>query len=338
MTDTMRAVVCESYRPHDEMELRRVPRPGPPGPGEVRLRIRFAAVSWATTLMVSGRYQRDFPLPFSPGAEVSGEVIEAGAGAPFAPGDRVCAALDWGGYAEEVVVHSRHVQAVPEGLDLAAAALIPVGFLTSWGALVWRGRLAPGERVLVQGAAGGVGLPAVQIARALGAEVIAVARGAAKGAALREMGADRVVDPDRESFRDAVMEASGGRGADIVFDTVGGDVFDASLRCLDAGGRLLVIGFVEGRIPQVPANILLIKDVSVCGFNVGRILGWTRHDERERWAGRWREGTEALMRLWQEGRIAPRVHATLPLDRFREAMAIVTSRQAIGRVVLDVSA
>jgi NADPH2:quinone reductase len=336
MADEMRAVVCESYRPYDELEIKRVPRPGAPGPGEVRLRVRFTGVSWATTLMVSGRYQRDFPMPFTPGSEVSGEVIEAGEGAGFAPGDRVCAALDWGGYAEEVVVHSRHVHAVPDGLPLEQAVLIPIGWLTAWGALVLRGRLKAGDRVLVQGAAGGVGLPAVQIAKALGAEVFAVARGPRKAEALSTMGADRVIDPDRESFRDVVMKATGGRGVDIVYDTVGGDVFDRSLRCLDVDGRLLVIGFVEGRIPQVPANLLLIKDLHVSGFNVGRLLGWTRHDDQERWADLWREGVGELMRLWSEDRIEPVVHAVLPLERFREAMAIVTSRQAIGRVVLEV--
>ncbi|MGM0585271.1 MAG: NADPH:quinone oxidoreductase family protein [Pseudomonadota bacterium] len=338
MSERMRAVVCESWRPHDELELKRIPRPGPPGPGEVRLRTRYAAVSWATNLMVSGEYQRAYPLPFVPGCEAAGEVIEASPDAPFAPGERVCAALDWGAYAEEVVVHSRHVAPVPGGLPLDSAATLPIGWLTAWGALVWRAKLRAGERVLVHGAAGGVGLPAAQLARALGAEVLPVVRGAAKAQALREMGFETVIDSAARPFREAIAEATGGRGVDVVFDTVGGPVFHDSLRCLDDDGRLLVIGFVQGEIPQVPANLILLKNIHVSGFNIGQYLGWGKTDERERWAARWREGVEALTDLWQANRIAPRLHATLPLEQFREAMALITNREAIGRVVLEVQA
>lgn len=331
----MRAVVCEDWRPYDELELREVPVPGPPGPEEVRIRVRYSGVSFATTLVVSGRYQRKPPLPFSPGTDISGTVLEAGERSGFAPGDRVCAVLDWGGYAEQVVVHSRHVYPVPEPLDLAAAVALPITSMTAYGALVWRAELKPGQRVLIHGAAGGVGLPAVQVARALGAEVFAVVRGEEKCAFLREMGAEHVIDSARTDFRDHVLEATGGQGVNAVFDTIGGEVFKQSLRCLDVGGRLIVIGFVGGEIPSVPANILLLKNIHVAGFNMGQHVGWGVKDERERWAADYAAGVAKLTEWWRAGRIEPHVHAIEPLERFREAMQHVTSRGAIGRVLLE---
>ncbi|MDF2233281.1 NADPH:quinone oxidoreductase family protein [Albimonas sp. CAU 1670] len=337
MGETMRAVICESWRPYDEMELKSVPVPGPLAPGEVRIGVSHAAVSWATTLVVEGKYQRKPTLPFSPGAEVSGTVLELGEGpldADLKVGDRVCAALDWGGYAEQVVVHSRHVYPIPEGLDSGPATAIPIGWMTAYGGLMWRARLQPGEKVLVHGACGGVGLPAVDIARAVGAEPFAVVRGEAKAAFLRERGVEHVIDTTKTSFRDYVAEATDGRGVDVVYDTVGEKVFHDSLRCLDVGGRHIVIGFVGGGIPSVPANILLLKNIHVAGFNMGQHVGWGVKDERVRWAADYRAGVEQLMDWWKAGRIAPQVHAVMPLEDFREGMRQVTDRNAIGRVLL----
>lgn len=336
MTDTMRAVVCETYRDYDELELKDVPVPGPVGAEEVRIRIRASGVSWATTLMVAGKYQRKLPLPFSPGAEVAGEVLEAGADAGFRPGQRVFAVLDCGGYAEQVVVHSRHVFEVPEGKALAEGVAIPMSWMTAYGGLVWRAKIRPGDRVMIHGAAGGVGLPAVEIARVMGCETFAVVRGEAKAAFWRANGADHVIDSTRTSFRDYVAEATGGRGVDVVYDTVGGETLHQSLRCLADDGRLVVIGFVGGDIAQVPSNILLLKNISVCGLNMGQYVGWGVTDERARWAPLYRSGVAQLSEWWAEGRIRPRIHATLPLERFREAMALVTGREAVGRVVLTI--
>lgn len=335
MGQTMQAVLCESWRPFNDLVLTDVPVPGPPGPGEVRIAVSHAGVGWATTLVVAGRYQRKPPLPFSPGTEVCGTVLEAGSGvAGLAPGDRVCAALDYGGYAGQVVVHSRHVFRLLDGVPSDAAVALPISYMTAYGALVWRAAVRPGEVVLVHGAAGGVGLAACDIARAMGCTVIAVARGEAKGAFLKARGVEQVIDGGREDFRARVKDLTGGRGVDVVLDTVGGPVFDASLRCLDEGGRLLVVGFVHGEIPTVPANIVLLKNISVAGFNLGQFLGWGVVDERERFAGRYRAGMEQLLAWWQEGKLAPAVHARFPLARFREAMAAVTGREAMGRVVL----
>lgn len=335
MPDTMRAVVCESWRPYDELELKEAaPVPGPLRPGEVRIGVTHSAVSWATTLVVAGKYQRKPTLPFSPGAEISGVVLEVAEGAPQKVGDRVCAALDWGGMAGQVVVHSRHVYAIPDGLDAAKATGIPISWMTAYGGLMWRAKLQPGEKVLVHGACGGVGLPAVDIARAVGAEPFAVVRGEAKAKFLRDRGVEHVIDSTKTSFRDYVAEATDGRGVNVVYDTVGEKVFHDSLRCLDMGGRHIVIGFVGGGIPSVPANILLLKNIHVAGFNMGQHVGWGVKDERERWADCYRAGVDQLMAWWRAGEISPEVHAILPLEKFREAMAMVTGRDAIGRVVL----
>ncbi len=329
----MRAVVCESWRPHDELELKDVPDAPPPGPEEARIAVTHAGVGWATTLVVSGRYQRKPPLPFSPGAEIAGTVIDAGAAADLAPGDRVCAILDWGGYAEQVTVHRRHVWRVPDALPLGPSAAIPAGYMTGYGALVWRADLQPGEKVLVHGAAGGVGLAAVQVARALGAEVFAVVRGEAKAAFLRDAGVPHVIDSTRTDFLACVREHAP-TGVDVVFDPVCGPRFPDTLRTLDVGGRCIVIGFVGGDIPQIPANTLLLKNIHVAGFNMGQHVGWGVKDDRARFAEAYGEGVNQLLQWWTEGRIAPRIHATLPLAQFREAMALVTSREVIGRVLL----
>lgn len=337
MDQTMRAVLCESWRPFDELVLTDVPVPGPLGPNDVRIAISHAGVGWATTLVVSGRYQRKPPLPFSPGTEACGTVLDVGPDVTdLVPGDRVCAVLDYGGYAEQVVVHARHVFKLPDALPSDAAVALPISYMTAYGALMWRAGLRPDETVLVHGAAGGVGLAACDIAKAIGATVIAVARGEAKVAFLRARGVDHVIDGGHADVRGRVAELTGGRGVDVVLDPIGGPVFDAALRCLDEGGRLLVVGFVHGVIPTVPANIVLLKNISVAGFNLGQFLGWGVVDERERFAGRYRAGMEQLLEWWQDGRLAPVVHARFPLAQFREAMAEVTGRAAMGRVVLTV--
>ncbi len=332
---TMRAVLCESWRPFDDLIVTDLPVPTLRDAGEVRIAVSHAGVGWATTLVVSGRYQRKPPLPFSPGTEVAGTVLEVGADVTgLAPGDRVFAALDHGGYAEQVVVHARHVFKLPDGLPSEAAVALPISYMTAYGALVWRAAVRPGEVVVVHGAAGGVGLAACEIAKAKGCTVVAVARGAAKGAFLAARGVDHVIDGEAEDFRPRVLELTDGRGADVVVDTIGGPVFDASLRCLDEGGRLLVIGFVHGEIPTVPANIVLLKNISVAGFNLGQFLGWGKVDERERFADRYRDGMAELLGWWRAGRLDPVIHARFPLEGFREAMATVTGRGAMGRVVL----
>ena len=328
----MRAIVCESWREFDALELKDIPPP-PMRPRGVRIRVEASGVSFATQLVVAGKYQRKPPLPFVPGTEVVGTVIEAAPDAEVPPpGTRVFAVLDWGGYAEEAIADDIHVIPIPDGLPAEAAVAFPISYPTAGSALLWRARIAPGDWVLVHGAAGGVGLAGVEIARAMGARVIARA-GAAKHDLLRARGADVVLD-SAAPFRDAVRDATGGAGVTCVLDTIGGDAFEESLRCLGDGGMLVVVGFAGGGIPTVPANILLLKNIAVGGVNWGTYVGWSPGDNRRLHAPRARELWAQLMTWWKEGRLKPEVHAAFPLEQFREAMAEVRERRSVGRVVL----
>ena len=323
----MRALVCESWRSFDELEIKDIPPP-PMRPGAVRIKVEAVGVSFAAQLVVAGKYQRKPPLPFVPGTEVAGTVLEG----PLPKGTRVFAVLDWGGFAEEAVADAIHVTPIPDGLPLAAAVAFPISYPTAGSALMWRGRVKAGDWVLIHGAAGGVGLAGVEIVKALGGRVIARA-GAAKHAMLHARGADAVLD-SAEPFREQVRLITGGAGVDCVLDTLGGDIFDDSLRCLGDGGTLVVVGFAGGGIPTVPANILLLKNIAVAGLNWGTYVGWSPGDNREVHAPRARELWDQLMTWWAAGKLRPEVHATYPLEQFREAMAEVRERRSAGRVVL----
>lgn len=328
----MRALVCESYRPFDALEVKDIPAPALRSRG-VRIRVAAAGVSFATQLVVSGQYQRKPPLPFVPGTEVVGTVLDTApdADAP-PPGTRVFAVLDWGGMAEIAVADDIHVVPIPDGLPLEPAIAFPISYPTAGAALLWRAKLAPGQWLLAQGAAGGVGLAALEIGKALGAKVIARA-GAAKHPILRARGADIVLD-SAVPFRDAVRAATGGAGVDVVLDTLGGAAFDEGLRCLADGGTLVTLGYAAGTIPTVAANILLLKNISVAGVNWGTYVGWSPGDDRRLHAPRARALWAQLMAWWSQGALAPELHATFPLERFRDAMAEVRERRSAGRVAL----
>jgi NADPH2:quinone reductase len=329
----MRALVCTSWRPFDELELLDV---APPvlRPGSVRLRVEAVGVSFAVNLVVEGRYQRRPPLPFIPGTEVVGTVLETASDVPdpLPRGTRVFAVLDWGGMAEEAIADAIHVTPIPAGVDAEAAVAMPISYPTAASALLWRGRVGPGDVVLVQGAAGGVGLAAVEVARAVGARVIARC-GVGKRAVPLSRGAELVLD-SAAPFREAVREATGGAGVACVLDVLGGAAFDEGLRCLSDGGTLVSVGYAEGGIPTVPANILLLKNIAVAGLNWGTYVGWSPGDGREAHATHVRALWEQLTGWWAEGRLRPEVHRAYPLPAFRDAMAEVRERRAIGRVVL----
>ena len=335
----MRAVVCESWRDFDDLEVKDIPPP-PLRPGGVRIRVRYAGVSFATRLVVAGKYQRKPPLPFAPGTEIVGQVMESAPDVPdpLPPGTWVFAALDWGGMAEEAVADAIHVMALPDDLpgpiDVArqAAVALPISYPTAAAALTWRGNLQPGQWVLVQGAAAGVGLAAVEIAKAAGARVVARC-GIAKQEIPRARGADLVLD-SAQPFRDAVRSVTDGRGVDLVLDTLGGSAFDEGLRCLGDGGTLLTVGYAEGQIPSLGVNLLLLKNIAVAGLNWGTYLGWSPGDGRQDHAPRVRALWARLIAMWQAGAIRPELHRGFPLEQFREAMAEVAARRAVGRVVL----
>lgn len=327
----MRALWCTHWCDYDELTVEDVPEPVL-RPGTVRIRVEAAGVSFSTQIVVSGKYQRKPPLPFAPGTDVAGIIVEVADDVTgLAPGMRVFAAVDWGGTAQEVVADAIHVMPLPEPLDLAASVALPISYSTAAAALMWRARLEPDRWALVQGAGGGVGLAAVEIARALGARVIARA-GKNKRPPIEARGAEAILD-SAAPFKDEVLRISGG-GVQAVLDPLGGAAFDESLRCLADGGTLVTVGYVTGTIPQVGANILMLKNIAVAGLNWGNYIGWSPGDNREMHAPRVRAMWERLVGWWREGRIAPTVHARFPLSQFREAMAEVRSRRAVGRVVI----
>ena len=330
--DNMRAIICEKWCDYDDLTLTDMPRPALQ-PGHVRVAVRYAGVSFATTLVVAGRYQRKPPLPFVPGTEITGEVIEVADDVTRCKaGDIVFGAIDWGGYAQEAVVPAVNLHLLGAGLDMAAAIGLAISYPTSYGGLVWRANIQPGEFLLVHGAACGVGLAAVEIGVALGAKVIGVASSAEKRAVVEARGASAI---DGADFKTQVMGMSGG-GVDVVYDPVGGGVARPSISCLKPDGRLVTIGYAGGDIPEIGFNILLVKNISVMGFNYGEYVGWGLEDLRDTYAPRVNAAQGQLLTWWREGKIQPTVHSCLPLKQFREAMAEVQKRRAIGRVVLEI--
>lgn len=298
-----------------------------PGPGEVRVRVRAAAVNFPDLLMTGGGYQLKPDLPFVSGLELSGEVDALGDGVTaWAVGDAVIGGNRFGAMAEYCVVPASGLRRKPERLSWEEAAAFGVAYLTAYVALVRCARVEAGEWVLVHGAAGGVGLATVDLAKSLGARVIAAASSAAKRDAIAELYAPDVLISGNPRFREEVKAHTGGKGADVIFDPVGGDVFDESTRCIAFGGRLLVIGFTSGRIPEVSVNMPLIKGFSVVGVRAG--------EYGRRFPERGAEHIEAIDALAAEGRIRPHVHAVLDLADWREGFAMLERREVVGKVVL----
>jgi NADPH:quinone reductase len=305
-----------------KLEERAVPAPGA---GEVRIRLRAASVNFPDILMVQGRYQLKPDLPFSPGMEGAGDVVAVGDGVTrVKAGDKVVVGARFGCYAEETVVAEAALRVLPAGFDYAKGAAYPAAYLTAYVGLVRRAALQAGETLLVHGAAGGVGLAAVDLGKLLGARVIATASTDEKRAFLKAYGADHVLAPS--GFRETVKELTGGKGADVIYDPVGGDVFDESVRCIAFDGRLLVIGFTSGRIPAVSVNMPLIKGFSVVGVRAG--------EYGRRFPAKGLENIRAIDAWAAEGKIRPHVCATFPLERALDAMAMLQNRKVIGKVVL----
>ncbi len=324
----MRAALCKELGGPERLVVEEVPPP-PLRAGTVRIDIHAAGVNFADILLIAGQYQDRPPLPFIPGMEVGGVVREVADGVShLEPGDRVLASVGRGGYAEEVVVEAALVHRIPDRMDFVTAAGFPVAYSTSHGAFAWRGRLKPGETVLVLGASGGVGLTAVEIAKAMGAKVIAAAGGAEKLAVAKRAGADHLVDYTSEDLRERVKEITGGRGVDLVYDPVGGDAFDKSLRCIAWEGRFIVIGFAAGRIPQIPANLVLVKNIDVIGF----FWGSYRHHKPHMMG----ESYQQLFRWFEEGKLNPHVSHRVPLARIGEALELLKARKSTGKVVVTI--
>ncbi len=334
----MRALLCESWAGWRGLRLTDVPPP-PLQPGAVRIGVAYASVGYALLLQTSGRYQRKPPLPFVPGTEVSGTVLEVAPDVSgFAPGDRVVAALDWGGFGEEAVATAETVWHVPAAMPLDAATLMPTTYGTAHASLHWRGRLAAGQTVVVLGAAGGVGMAAVEIARLAGARVIAVTRTAERSELVRAHGAHHalVCDSDQTHTLAAQIKAlTEGQGADLVFDPVGGAQFEQALHAVRPEGRILLIGFASGEVPPIPANLLLVKNVEVIGFNFGWYLGWSPVDARRRYAQQLREMMQTLFTQVSAGSLRPAPGACHALADYAQAFEEVEGRRSTRRVILQ---
>ncbi len=322
----MRAVLCHRWCDPEDLTVEEIEAPQP-GPGEVAIAVAAAGVNFADSLIIAGKYQEKPPLPFSPGMEIAGRVTSVGDGVTrVVEGDRVLALPMGGGFVEAAAVPEADVFKIPDSMDFVTAAGFPITYGTAHGALNWRAAMRSGETLLVHGAAGGVGLAAVEVGKAMGATVIATAGGAEKLAVAEAHGADHLVDYKTQDIRDTVKGLTDGRGVDVVFDPVGGDVFDASLRCVAWGARLVVIGFAGGRVPQIPANILLVKNLAAMGLYWGSY----RHHAPDLM----KQEFEDLFGWFEAGRLKPHVSHQLDLEDAAEALTLLTSRRSTGKVVL----
>lgn len=324
---TYAALVCESLSEDlSGLAIRRLPLPSPAA-GQVLIKVRAAALNFPDFLMTQGRYQFKPELPFVPGMEAAGEVVAVGAGvAACKAGDAVLAHMRSGAIARYILVTAADVRPIPTGLDFASAAAFHAAAITAYVALVRRAALQTGDTLLVHGASGGVGMATVQLGRHLGAQVIATGRSDEKLAIVRAQGAHHTINL-AEDLRERVMRITDGRGVDVVMDVLGGDVFDTSLRCLGWGGRLLVVGFVAGRIPQVKANYILIKNLSIIGVRAGE---YGRRDPL-----RGAENVREIDRLAAAGVFQPYIGARLPLDRAIEGLRMLGQGNVTGKVVIE---
>ena len=324
----MKALVCSAFGPPETLTVGDLPDPVA-GEGEILIDVRAAGVNFPDVLIVQGKYQFKPEPPFAPGGEVAGVVSAVGPGVTrFKPGDRVLATMVWGGYAERAVAKERQALHLPDGFDDATASAFALTYGTSIHALKDRAALQAGETLLVLGAAGGVGLAAVEIGAAMGARVIAAASSDDKLATAREHGASETIDYGREDLRARLKEITKGRGVDVVYDPVGGAMTEAALRSIAWEGRFLVVGFAAGDIPKLPLNLVLLKGCQVVG------VFWGAFAERE--PQRNEANLAELVAWFREGRIRPRVDAVYPLDRAVEALQRLGRREVKGKLVIAI--
>ncbi len=327
---TMRALVChELTADFSGVEVREVPKPEP-GPGEILLKVHATSLNFPDLLMTMGLYQNKLKPPFIPGFDVSGIVEAVGEGVThLKPDDAAAGGAMKGGFAEYAVLRDTECSAKPENFSFAEAAAYPVAYLTAYVSLVRRANLQAGQTLLVHGAAGGVGLAAVDVGKLLGATVIATSASDKKLDAVLEYGADHVINVS-QGFREKVKALTNGRGADVIFDPIGGDVFDESTRCIAFDGSLLVIGFTSGRIAEVKTNIPLIKGFSVVGVRAGE------YDRQFPEKGR--ENSDAIWKWAREGKTRPRIHMELPMINALDGFKMMLNREIIGKLVIRMDA
>ena len=323
----MKAVVCEAFGGPEVLALREVPDPPAPGDGEVTVKIGARGAQYVDVLMLAGKYQLRPEPPFIPGSEAAGEVVAIGPDVTrFKLGDRVMSRHRLGAFAELGNASAEHCDPIPAGLSLEEAAVFRGAYSTAYHALLQRGRLAKGDRVLIHGAAGGIGIPAIQIAKLFGSEVIATASTEEKRSVCLAEGADHAIDY-QAGFRDKVMELTGGRGVDIIYDPVNGSTFEESLRCLAWAGRILILGFLGGPPALARTNYLLIKGIEAIGVRIGGLN--EAHPEIAA------ANAKILLNLAAQGKLKPRIWRRFPLTEAAEAVQALIDRKVIGKVVLQ---
>ena len=324
----MKAVLCKAFGPAETLVLEEIASPEAKK-NEVLLDVHAAGVNFPDTLIIEGKYQFKPPFPFSPGGEAAGVVTAVGEKVSHLKvGDRVMALTGWGSFAEEVAVPGYNVMPIPASMDFASAAAFGMTYGTSMHALKQRANLQPGETLLVLGASGGVGLAAVEIGKAMGAKVIAAASSAEKLEVAKAAGADELINYSTSSLKDEVKRLTGGQGADVIYDPVGGDLFDAAIRSIAWNGRLLVVGFASGRIPELPVNLTLLKGAAVVGVFWGAFAQRQPQDNAANF--------QQLFAWHAEGKLKPLVSQTFPLAQAGEAINTLGQRKAVGKVVVSV--
>jgi NADPH:quinone reductase len=322
----MRAVVCEAFGGPEVLAVRDRPEPAAPGPGEVQVRLLARGVQYVDVLMLAGKYQFRPEPPFVPGNEAAGEITAVGPDVTqFRPGDRVMVRLRLGAFAERATLPAANCDPVPAGMGLEAAAIFRSAYMTAYHALLQRGRLQKGDRVLIHGASGGIGIPAIQLAKLYGAQVIATASTEEKRRICLEEGADHAIDYTR-GFRDQVMALTDGKGVDIVYDPVNGPTFEESLRCLAWCGRILILGFLGGEPARARTNYLLIKGIEAIGVRIGGLMEAAPEIAAE--------NSRTLLKLAGKGRLKPRVWRSFPLEDAGGAIAALIDRKVVGKAVL----
>jgi NADPH2:quinone reductase len=338
----MRALVCHAYGPIEDLRIEELPKPEPRA-GEILVKVGAAGVSFAAMLGVQGKHQNKPPLPYVPGNEIAGEIVALGEGVTHLEiGQRIATGSGRGGFAEYAVTMAANAAVLPDSLPYAEATNFPTLYPTAYGALKWKADLQPGEVLLVHGAGGGSGLTGIEVGKAMGATVIASAGGPDKLAAAKTAGADHLIDYRREDLRTRVLELTDGRGADVIYDPVGGSAFDISLRCVAPEGRIIPMGFASGTIPQIPANILLVKNVTVIGFYFGFWTGWggkTAPSRKDAVALAKRQAMVAdaqdlLMRWFAEGKLKALVAGRFDLADWVKAFKLIEERTVVGKAVL----
>ncbi len=324
----MKAVLCKAFGPAESLVLEDIASPEPKK-NEVLLQVHAAGVNFPDTLIIEGKYQFKPPFPFSPGGEAAGVVGAVGEKVSHVkPGDRVMALTGWGSFAEEVAVPGYNVMPIPDGMDFPSAAAFGMTYGTSMHALKQRANLQPGETLLVLGASGGVGLAAVEIGKAMGAKVIAAASSEAKLEVARAAGADVLINYSEGSLKDKLKEITGGQGVDVIYDPVGGDLFEEAFRSIAWNGRMLVVGFASGTIPALPANLTLLKGASLVGVFWGSFAQRQPQDNAANF--------QQLFAWFAEGKIKPLVSQTYPLAKAADAINHLGQRKAVGKVVVTV--